>query len=303
MFQTKKLVIILSIILIILLACAWYVFKNRTLVPLYDSNANNTVAQKIEINNATENKKSTKHKEKKPKHGVGKLPAAKYDPNAFTDKLLWGYNNPQALMTAVHKKTLNILSEGKNLNPHVLQLALRSYVCAHQQSIGKPRYITIIDYSLPSTDKRMWVIDLRKAKVDFHTLVAHGKNSGMVNTTKFSNTQSSKETSLGLFITKGTYTGHNGYSLKMDGLEPGFNDHAMQRNVVIHGASYVNEDFVKKYHRLGRGWGCPALSKTVATPVIDTIKEGTLVFSYYPSDDWLENSTFIHCSSDLPWRW
>jgi hypothetical protein len=149
----------------------------------------------------------------------------------------------------------------------------------------------------------MWVIDLKTATVKFNTLVAHGKNSGYINTTNFSNIPQSKASSIGLFKTKNTYTGHNGYSLRLEGLEPGFNDHAESRSVVIHGAGYVNDNFVKRYHYLGRSWGCPALSKVVSTPIINEIKEGTLVFSYYPVKPWVEKSTFLHCKTKLPWKW
>ncbi|HXT21183.1 MAG TPA: murein L,D-transpeptidase catalytic domain family protein, partial [Thermoanaerobaculia bacterium] len=109
----------------------------------------------------------------------------------------------------------------------------------------------------------------------------------------FSNKDKSLQTSLGLFRTVGTYQGGNGYSLKLDGLEPGFNDKASSRAVVMHGAPYVSEDFAKAHGRIGRSWGCPALSQQVAPKVIDTIKGGTLLFSYYPDQDWLSHSRFV----------
>lgn len=234
---------------------------------------------------------------------VGNLPAAPLSGVPFNDNMLFGYDSANALFTAVHEKTQHILSQAGNLNPEVLRLALRAYACAHAQNLGKPRYLTIIDYSLPSTIKRMWVIDLKNAEVSFHTLVAHGKNSGYINTTQFSDMPSSDETSIGLFLTGDTYTGHNGYSLKLNGLEPGFNDKALEREVVIHGAAYVGDDFLAKYGRIGRSWGCPALSKLVAEPVINEIKNGTLVFSYYPVPQWLDKSTYLHCTVALPWSW
>lgn len=236
--------------------------------------------------------------------GVGNLPAPPLSGVPFNKKMLFGYQNPKALMTALHKKTLLTLSEGQNLSPEVLQYALQAYACAVDQNLVPiQRYLTIIDYSLPATEDRFWVVDLRNGGVLFHTLVAHGKNSGFIATDNFSNTPDSKASSLGLFVTLDTYTGHNGYSLKLKGLEPGFNDQAEARDVVIHGAAYVSPDFIKKYGYLGRSWGCPALSKIVSTPVINQIKQGSLVFAYYPSPTWLKDSTFLHCSVPLPWTW
>lgn len=236
--------------------------------------------------------------------GVGNLPAPPLSGVPFSKKLLFGYDNPEALMTALHAKTLRTLSEGQNLKASILQYALQAYACA--QAEGKAatqRYLTIIDFSLPDTVKRFWVIDLHDGSVKFHTLVAHGRNSGYIMTDHFSNTPNSRASSLGLFVTENTYIGHDGYSLKLDGLEPGFNDNAEARDVVIHGAAYVSDDFVKKYHYLGRSWGCPALSKAVSTPVINQIKDGSLVFAYYPDPAWLKHSTFLHCKTPLPWAW
>ncbi|NNM59068.1 MAG: murein L,D-transpeptidase catalytic domain family protein [Legionellales bacterium] len=238
-----------------------------------------------------------------PKTLVGNLPMAPLSGKGFTPTTLYGYSNPLALITAVHQKTLKILSEGGNLKPVVLQMALRAYACARAEDIGKPRYLSIIDYSLPSTTNRMWVIDLKTATVSYHTLVAHGKNSGYIYTTSFSNSPGSDSSSIGLFLTGNTYIGHNGYSLRLKGLEKGFNDNALERAVVIHGAAYVNSTLVKSNGRIGRSWGCPALSKPVATPVINEIKDGTLLFAYYPQPSWEKKSTYLHCSVTLPWKW
>lgn len=246
----------------------------------------------------------TKAELQKPLPGIGNLPALPFSGVPFNKKMLFGYPNPEALMTALHKKTLLTLSEGQNLSPVVLQYALEAYACAVDQNLSpKQRYLTIIDYSLPATEPRFWVIDLRNGGVLFHTLVAHGKNSGFVDATNFSNSPNSLASSLGLFVTLNTYTGHNGYSLKLKGLEPGFNDMAEERDVVIHGAAYVSPDFIKKYHYLGRSWGCPALSKLISTPVINLIQQGSLVFAYYPAPTWLKQSKFLHCQVPLPWKW
>ena len=180
------------------------------------------------------------------------------------------------------------------LKADVLRLALAARDAAAKQGLArKDELLTVIDYSLPSTAKRLWVFDLETGKVLFNELVAHGKNTGDNYASRFSNNDGSLQTSLGLFRTAGTYQGGNGYSLKLAGLEPGYNDQAERRSVVMHGAPYVSEDFAAAHGRIGRSWGCPALSKAVAAKVIDTIKGGSLVFSYYPDRDWLEHSQFV----------
>jgi len=135
------------------------------------------------------------------------------------------------------------------------------------------------------------VLDLAHGEVLFHELVAHGAGSGDNYATRFSNTVDSRQTSLGLFRTAGTYEGGNGYSLKLQGLEPGFNDRAEQRNIVMHGAWYVSAEHARQHGRLGRSWGCPALPLEDARPVIDKIKGGTFVFSYAPDTAWLRTAS------------
>jgi hypothetical protein len=127
--------------------------------------------------------------------------------------------------------------------------------------------------------------------------VAHGKGSGDNYATRFSNREGSRQSSLGLFEATTTYMGKHGYSLRLKGLEKGFNDHALQRSIVIHGAWYVTEAFAARYGRLGRSWGCPTLDPSVAKKLIDTIKGGTLVFVYYPDEDWLSGSKFLQDQS------
>ena len=177
--------------------------------------------------------------------------------------------------------------------PDVLDAAVRAYRAAEAEGKVEKPVLTIIDYSLPSTTKRLWVLDMKSGEVLFHELVAHGKNTGDNFARRFSNDDGSLQTSIGLFRTVGTYSGSNGYSLKLDGLEPGYNDKASRRAVVMHGAPYVSEEFAKQHGRIGRSWGCPALSQKVAGKVIDTIKGGSLLFSYYPDQDWLANSRFV----------
>lgn len=189
-----------------------------------------------------------------------------------------------------------ILKEASTLNPKVLQLAEKAFYCATKRGVVNKQFLTIIDYSQPSTQKRLWVIDMQKARVKFNELVAHGSGSGDNVPTRFSDAANSHQSSLGVFVTKNTYIGHNGLSLRMQGLEPGVNDHAMERDVVFHGADYVSEAAAQSQGRIGRSWGCPALPRAEAKDTINTIQGGSVVFAYYPDRSWLKNSSFLSCS-------
>ena len=145
---------------------------------------------------------------------------------------------------------------------------------------NKNNLLTIIDFNLPSTEKRMYVLDLSKKEVLYVTHVAHGRKSGGNYATSFSNKSGSYQSSLGFYRTAETYNGGNGYSLRLDGLEEGINDLARPRAVVIHGADYCNEEFIKSTGRLGRSFGCPALPQELNKPIINTIKDGSLIFIY-----------------------
>ena len=183
----------------------------------------------------------------------------------------------------------------------VLNLALGAMSCGIESGdLQAPPTLTLIDYSLPSTTPRLWVFDLRSGKLLFNELVAHGRNSGDNMATRFSDVMESRETSVGLFRTADTYVGHNGYSLRLDGLEPGFNGHARERAIVMHGAPYVDANIAKANGRLGRSWGCPALREAVARQVIDTVRGGGVIFSYYPDPAWLKTSKFLKCASNAP---
>jgi hypothetical protein len=167
------------------------------------------------------------------------------------------------------------------LAPQALTMALDAIADARARGIsGRDDLLTVIDYSLPSTEPRLWVLDLERGEVLFHELVAHGSGSGSNYATRFSNAMESRQTSLGLFLTGGTYEGGNGYSLSLRGLDPGVNDRAEPRRIVMHGAWYVSAEQARRQGRIGRSWGCPALSTETARPVIDTIKEGSFLFSY-----------------------
>jgi len=176
----------------------------------------------------------------------------------------------------------------------VLELAFNAASCAVRAgSVQSPATLTVIDYSKPSTEKRLWVFDMRTRAVLYEELVAHGMGTGDNLATAFSNEPDSHKTSLGLFVTEGTYVGKNGYSLRLDGLDQGFNDRARERAIVMHGAPYVSEAFAQAQGRLGRSWGCPALREAVAREVIDRVKGGNLVFAYYPDAQWLKTSQYL----------
>ncbi len=152
---------------------------------------------------------------------------------------------------------------------------------AYNKTKGKKKsLLTIIDYSKPSTQKRFYVIDLKQNKLLYKTYVSHGMNSGLLKANEFSNRVNSHKTSLGTFLTESTYNGGNGYSLKLNGLTRGKNDNALKRYIVIHGAKYVSESFIKRNGYLGRSWGCPALPEALAKKIINTIKGGSVIFAY-----------------------
>lgn len=181
----------------------------------------------------------------------------------------------------------------------VLDLALRAYGCGAEAGHFPSPVLTVIDYSLPSSQPRLWVLDAQTREILFEERVAHGRNTGLDRAVAFSNVVGSKQSSLGLFRTDETYVGRHGYSLRLSGLEPGWNDHARERAIVIHGAKYVSEQFLEAHDRLGRSWGCPAVRPSVSRPLIDRIKDGSALFVYYPDETWLRSSTFLRCDRRL----
>lgn len=179
-----------------------------------------------------------------------------------------------------------------NLSTRALKSALNAYQKASTQHLVHKPILTVIDYSLPSSRQRMWIFDLKREKLLMNTYVAHGQNSGMNVARHFSNTPSSKSSSLGTYITKNTYFGNNGLSLNLQGLERGFNDNALSRRVVIHGAWYVEPSFIRQTGRAGRSWGCPSVAKSIASSLIHTIQGGSVVFAYYPDFRYLHTSHY-----------
>jgi hypothetical protein len=179
-------------------------------------------------------------------------------------------------------------------SPRLLALALRAAERAHAEGRGTTnKLLTLVDYSRPSTEKRLWIIDLATRKVLDHEYVAHGRGSGDNVAKRFSNEAGSLASSLGLYETGDTYQGRHGLSLKLLGLEPGWNDRAEARDVVVHGAAYVSAEFAREHGRLGRSWGCPAVDERIAPRLIAKIKQGSLVLVYYPEPRWLKSSRFV----------
>lgn len=183
-----------------------------------------------------------------------------------------------AAATAVERAAVQ-----SGLSPAVLRAALSGYRQARMAGAVKRAVLTVIDYSLPSHVRRLWVLDLERGRVLAHELVAHGRGSGGDVATRFSNATGSYASSLGTFVTAGTYDGAHGRSLRLEGLTPGLNDRALERGIVVHGAPYVGESTIQQSGRLGRSEGCPALSPAAARRVIEMIEGGSVLFAYYPS--------------------
>jgi hypothetical protein len=164
----------------------------------------------------------------------------------------------------------------------VFSSAMRGYLKMQEADRISSRTVSIIDFTLPSTQKRFWVIDLATGNILYHTLVAHGKNSGELYAERFSNKHDSYQSSLGFYVTGNTYIGKHGLSLKLHGMEPGINDRAEARSIVIHSANYVDEAYAKKTGRLGRSWGCPAIPVDNHKEIVTLLAGGTCLFIYYP---------------------
>jgi len=169
------------------------------------------------------------------------------------------------------------------IKPSVINEAVSAMNCARKNGVGvNASRVAIIDYTIPSRLPRLWVLDLKQQKLLFEEHVAHGQGSGHDIPNVFSDREGSHQTSLGLFLTDSTYQGGNGYSLRLHGLSKGFNESALRRLIVMHGAPYVNPLAAMAMGRLGRSWGCPAVRREVAKPMIDTLKLGQFIYSHGP---------------------
>ncbi|WP_434984660.1 murein L,D-transpeptidase catalytic domain family protein [Vreelandella zhaodongensis] len=197
-------------------------------------------------------------------------------------------STPPLGVSPLHHQLLQL---APSATPEALRLAAQSLSCADPSA----ERLAVIDYSLPSTEPRMWVFDLHQHRLLFEELVSHGQGSGDKLAEVFSNTPESYQSSIGLFRTMNSYYGRNGYSLRLEGLEPEVNDLAFERAIVIHGADYVSEEFILQTGRLGRSHGCPAVREEVTYPLIDSLKEDQYVFAYYPDEEWLATSQFLRC--------
>lgn len=218
--------------------------------------------------------------------------------------------NESSFKIPIHKKVLkSIEKESSEINLiysaaklsyvglplNTFALAMKGFTKLRNQNlINADSIITIIDFEKSSSQKRLYVVDLKTKSVLFQTLVAHGKNSGKEYARSFSNEESSYKSSLGFYITRNTYEGSNGFSLRLEGTENGINNKAMERAIVMHGAGYASESTIYQLGFLGRSWGCPALPESLNKPIINKIKDGNMLFIYYPDQDYLKKSSILN---------
>ncbi len=206
------------------------------------------------------------------------------------------------LVTSASRPGLSVSSMYDSLRLNLMGLSQQAFECAMKGfdylvkagKVANDRIISIADFSLPSSKKRLFVIDLDNNTVLFNTYVAHGSNSGAEYANNFSNTPESNQSSPGFYETLHTYIGKNGYSLQLQGLEAGINDNANRRAIVMHGADYVSENFIQARGYIGRSWGCPAVPEKLSKPIIDKIKDGTCLFIYTPGANYVSRSRILH---------
>ncbi|MBC7556373.1 MAG: murein L,D-transpeptidase catalytic domain family protein [Chryseobacterium sp.] len=219
--------------------------------------------------------------------------------NLNTDSLTISKNFNQSENTKISKSqevfSLIDFTNEEKLDETVFEKAFKGFekLKIVGQLPEESHLLTIVDFSKSSNKNRLWVIDLENKKVLFNALVAHGMGTGEEFAEHFSNRDSSHQSSLGFYITEATYTGNNGYSLRLMGVDKGFNDAALQRSIVMHGADYVSANFATAHKRIGRSWGCPAVSRDLAEPIINTIKGKNCLFIYYPDNNYLKSSEWL----------
>lgn len=199
-------------------------------------------------------------------------------------------SNSSSLYKVYDSLKLNVCG----LSEHAFDYAVKGFEYLRAQGrIANDNIISIADFTRPSSEKRLFVIDLKNCKVLFNTYVAHGQGSGQAMANNFSNIPESYQSSLGFYETEGTYMGKNGYSMHLAGLEKGINDNAEERAIVMHGAPYVSEDFIHTKGFLGRSWGCPAVPEQMNRPIIDKIKNGTCLFIFSENSRYLKSSALL----------
>jgi len=195
----------------------------------------------------------------------------------------------------IHSIYTEIHQAGANLSEEIFSLAFSGFEKLNAQGrLSTDSILTIIDFSKSSRENRLFVVDLKKQELLFKSVVAHGRNTGEEFARSFSNAMNSHKSSLGFYVTGGTYIGSNGFSMQLNGVEKGFNDKAKERAIVMHGADYASEQVIKQKGYLGRSYGCPALPRPINTKVIETIKEGNCMFIYYPDQKYLSNSRMLN---------
>lgn len=188
--------------------------------------------------------------------------------------------------------SLHLAAEG--LSRAAFEYAMEGYqYLLREGKIQNDETVSIIDFTLPSTEKRLFVVDVKLGKVLFNTYVSHGRNSGKEMATEFSNDPQSYKSSLGFYVTAGTYTGKHGYSLKLEGEEPGINDNALARGIVMHSAPYVSERTIDQLGFLGRSQGCPAVPGALYKSIITAIKDGSCLFIYSDNNNYLSHSPIL----------
>lgn len=193
---------------------------------------------------------------------------------------------------------INLKLNSFGLSEQAFNYAVKGY--EYLRSIGKlnnDAILSIVDFSLPSSEKRLFVIDMENGKILYNTYVAHGRNSGKEYAKQFSNAPESFKSSLGFYITKGTYSGAHGFSLRLEGEEEGINDNALSRAIVMHSADYVNKNLIESQGYIGRSLGCPALPKKYYKPIIEKIKNGSCLFMYSPNSNYVSKSRLLQLAS------
>jgi hypothetical protein len=189
-------------------------------------------------------------------------------------------------------KTIGLEKVG--MNYEVFRYGMIGFHSLRQEGkLNGKNIVSFIDFTKPSTEKRFYTVDLDTHQLKFHSLVSHGRNTGENIASRFSNVPHSNQSSLGFYVTGETYVGSKGYSLRLDGIDPEYNSNMRSRAVVMHDADYVSEEWIRKYGRLGRSQGCPALPKAISRKVIDTIKDKTVIFAYYNDAKYLQASAHL----------
>jgi hypothetical protein len=205
----------------------------------------------------------------------------------------------RAEMRMVHATAASIYQEmdleDSGLSRQAFDCAWTGYYKLKKKGLlRRTNILSICDFSQSSSSQRMYVIDVRNRRVVYRTYVAHGINSGAEFANSFSNKMESCKSSLGFYVTTGTYTGMNGLSLRIEGVDKGFNDNASKRSIVIHGATYVSLRILHKYGVMGTTFGCPAIPDEMTTQIIPVVKNGSCFFIYYPSKKYLAHSTVLN---------